>query len=95
MIAMGVAMPRAQGQEITSTLTAAIIPAAGLPVNIVQPMKVRRAVATTAGTKTAATLSASFCMGALKRWASSTAAIMRARAVSPVSAVTLILSEPS
>jgi len=49
--ARGVAMPRAQGQEITSTDTAFMRELSIFPLIYIQPKKVRKATAMTEGHK--------------------------------------------
>ena len=82
MIATGVARPRAQGQEITSTATPAVRACSGLWVTASQTRAVTAAMTMTTGTNTPATLSASLAMGALELDASSTSRIIWARVVS-------------
>ena len=74
MIAVGVASPMAQGQAISSTLTAATKAwaSAGAGPSHSQIAKVASAVPITAGTKTAAMRSAMRWMGSLPACASST-----------------------
>ena len=82
-MATGVARPRAQGQEMTSTDTPAVrARVMSPPVAMSQTTAVTRAMAMTTGTKTPATWSASLAMGALEEAASSTRAIIWARVVS-------------
>ena len=82
MMATGVASPRAQGQEITSTDTPAVrARPTSPPVAISHTTAVPRATAMTAGTKIPATLSARRAMGALEEDASSTRRIIWARVV--------------
>ena len=52
MMAVGVASPNAQGQAITSTVTAATKPVCVSPAQV-QPRKVTTAIQTTTGTNTA------------------------------------------
>ena len=83
MIAVGVANPRAQGQAMMSTATAAVkASVAGWPVAS-HATNVPRAMTSTAGTNTAATRSTRRCTGAREPWASSTSRTIWARAVSP------------
>ncbi len=82
MIAAGVASPRAQGQATTRTVTMCIKELSKPAPLRYQPPKVSRETAIIAGTKTAATLSASRWMGALEPCASSTRRIIWARTVS-------------
>ena len=94
MMATGVASPRAQGQEITSTDTPATSARLGVPVTMSQTMAVTRAMAMTMGTKTPATRSASLAMGAFEAEASSTSWMIRARAVSSPTPVARMVKEP-
>ncbi len=82
IIATGVASPRAQGQEITSTAIALDMAASKPPPAISHTIKVIRAIPITAGTKIPAILSAIFAMGALEAEASSTRRIIWERVVS-------------
>ena len=82
MMATGVARPRAQGQEMTSTATPAVRAEVALPVANHQAPAAMAAMTMTVGTKTPATLSASLEMGALEEEASSTSRIIWARVVS-------------
>ena len=87
MSAVGVASPRAQGQAMMRTATAAVMAAlAPMPVPSQNP-RVPTARAITTGTKNAETRSASRCTSALPCWASSTS---RAICASWVSAPTLV-----
>ena len=80
VIASGVARPSAQGQAITSTLTADSSPRAirGCGPNADQSRKVSRAIASTIGTKMAEILSASCSIGARCSCASRTRRVIRA-----------------
>ena len=81
-MATGVARPRAQGQEMTSTATPEVrVISTPWPVSS-HTAAVTTAMAMTVGTKTPATLSASLAMGALEAAASSTRRIIWARVVS-------------
>ena len=82
MMATGVARPRAQGQEMTSTATPEVRAISADPVTISHTAAVTRAMPITTGTNTPATRSASFAMGALEEAASSTRRIIWARVVS-------------
>ena len=75
-MATGVARPRAQGQEITSTATPAVRADSMDWVRINHTTAVTRAMPITTGTKTPATLSASLAIGALEAEASSTSLII-------------------
>ena len=70
--AVGVAKPKAQGQAITSTATAAVIAAWALWPVASQPRKVKAARAKTVGTNTELTRSARRCTGAFAAWAAVT-----------------------
>src|SRR5690554_1138554 len=85
IMAVGVASPKAQGQAITSTVTMASRPCTTplLPPHRSQAPKVRTAMPSTTGTKTAAILSTSFCTGALLPWASRTVCMIWASSVAP------------
>ena len=91
--AVGVARPRAQGQAITSTATAAVKPPVGSPSSA-HAANVSTATASTTGTKTAETRSASRCTGALVAWACRTRSAIRATAVSRPIRVTSTTSRP-
>ena len=82
IIATGVARPRAQGQEITSTATPPVRALVTLPVARSHTTAVTSAMTMTTGTKIPDTLSASLAMGALEEDASSTRRIIWARVVS-------------
>ena len=94
MMAVGVARPSAQGQEITKTETAYTNEVPTSPETIIQTMKVTRAMAITTGTKTPLILSASFSMGAFVLVASSTNRTMFARVVSEPTRSARILNQP-
>ena len=81
MMAVGVARPRAQGQAMTSTATAASTALPASPPMPNQRPKVRAAMPSTTGTNTPAMRSARCWMGALVAWASSTRRTICARAV--------------
>src|SRR5450759_1245884 len=84
MIDMGVARPRAQGQAMINTDTAAISAWANLgsgPKKY-QTTNATRAMAITAGTKYPDTTSASFWIGARLRWDSATILTICDRTVS-------------
>ena len=72
IMAVGVARPKAQGQEITSTPMPIDMANSKLFPMSSQTAKVTRAIPITAGTKTPLTLSANLAMGALLAPASST-----------------------
>ena len=82
MMATGVARPKAQGQEITSTATAEVSAWPMLWPVTSQTMAVMREMPMTTGTKTPATLSANRAMGALDPAASSTSRTIWASVVS-------------
>ena len=85
MIAVGVASPSAHGQAITSTVTSAMRPwvKACSPPIVHHAMALRSAITITTGTKIPATLSTSFCTGALLPCASCTALMICASNVAP------------
>ncbi len=92
--AVGVARPRAQGQATTRTATAAVTAACGAaPAPSQNPRTVTETVST-AGTKTAATVSASRCTAVLPVWASSTSRVIRASWVSAPTASARTTSSP-
>ena len=84
MTAIGVAKPSAQGQEMISTVTAAMMPFAKEEVSLEirasspQPATVATAIKRTTGTKTAQTRSASRWIPALLDWARCTSSAIRA-----------------
>ena len=80
--AVGVASPRAQGQAMISTATAAVPAITALPPKTSQPMKVAMAITNTIGTKMPETRSARRWISALPDWASSTSFAIRASWVS-------------
>ena len=84
MTAVGVASPMAQGQAMmrTETKLSRARVKTGSGTKKAQTTKVIKAMAMTAGTKTAATRSAIRWMGALEPWASSTRRMIWASAVS-------------
>ena len=96
MIAVGVARPSAQGQLMTSTLTAKLSARERSPGarTANQRTKVRRAMAITTGTKTPAMRSAVRSMGALELVASSTRRMMPASVVSSPTAVASTTIQP-
>ena len=94
IMATGVARPRAQGQEITSTATPEVSARSTDPVAIIQITAVTRAMTITTGTNTPATLSASLAMGALEDAASSTRRIIWAKVVSWPTRVARRVSTP-
>ena len=94
MMATGVARPRAQGQEITSTATPEVSARSMEPVASIHTPAVTRAMTITTGTNTPATLSASLAMGALEEAASSTSRIIWARVVSWPTRVARRVSTP-
>ncbi len=85
MMAVGVARPRAHGQAITNTVTIASSPwvRALSPPSTTQARKLTIAMPMTTGTKIPATLSTSFCTGALLPCACCTILMIWARIVSP------------
>ena len=96
IIAVGVARPSAQGQEMTKTETAcdratAKSPGATKPNHATN---VTSAIPMTTGTKTPAMLSARRSIGALELVASSTKRMMPASVVSSPTAVARILNQP-
>ena len=95
MIAVGVASPSAHGQAMTSTATAGVRAATRLACRAkYQTRNVSRATPSTAGTKKAEIVSASFCTGALLPWASSTSRTIDASIVWSPLAVTRYKSVP-
>ena len=93
--AVGVASPRAHGQAMMSTATAAANAAeAPPPSGHPHAEGAQRRGAMTTGTKTADTRSASRCTGALPDWASVTRRPMRASAVSEPTRVARTTSRP-
>ncbi len=94
MMATGVASPKAQGQEITTTATAAVSASLMLVVASIHTTKVSAAITSTAGTKTPATLSARRAIGALVALASSTSWIIFARLVSAPTRVARKVNDP-
>ena len=94
MMATGVARPRAQGQEMTSTATPAVRARSTPWPSSSHTAAVTRAMPMTTGTKTPATLSASLAMGALEEEASSTMRIIWARVVSSPTRRALKVKEP-
>ena len=92
--AVGVASPRAHGQAITSTATAAVNPPVGSPARPT-PRRSATASPSTTGTKTDETRSASRCTGALVDWACRTRSAILATAVSRPTRVTSTTSRPS
>ena len=84
MMAVGVARPSAHGQAMTRTATALVRAKrpAGSGPNTHQATKVRAAIPSTIGTKTAATRSARRWIGAREPCASATSVTIRANAVS-------------
>ncbi|OQA64374.1 MAG: hypothetical protein BWY37_02068 [Firmicutes bacterium ADurb.Bin262] len=92
--ATGVAKPRAQGQEMTSTdIPMDRAKENGSPSSS-QTAAATAAVTRTTGTKTALILSASFAMGALEELASSTSRTICDRVVSPPIFSAVNLNEP-
>ena len=96
MMAVGVARPSAQGQEITRTATACERATAKLPgaTKTNHAANVTNAIPMTTGTKMPAMLSARRSIGALELVASSTRRIMPASVVSSPTAVARILNQP-
>ncbi len=80
--AVGVANPIAHGHAITSTAVIAVNAITRFPANHIHAKKVMTAIAITAGTKRAATASATRWMGALSPCASATILTICASAVS-------------
>ena len=72
MMAVGVANPKAHGQEITSTATARTIPACQSSRNKPFRSNVKTAITTTRGTNQAETRSTNACTGARDPWACAT-----------------------
>ena len=92
--AVGVARPRAQGQPMIRTETAAVNANAALsPVASHRP-SVAAAMAMTTGTNTPATRSASRCTGALPDWASMTSRAIWASIVCSPTLVARTISRP-
>ncbi len=91
IMAVGVASPSAQGQEITSTEIATASANSKLYPKNSQTTAASTAMAITAGTKTPLTLSASLAIGALEDVASSTSAMILESVVFSPTAVTCIL----
>ena len=90
MIAVGVARPSAHGQATTSTATPVVRERARSPLETMyHTTDVNAATPITIGTKMPATVSASFCTGALVACASSTRWTICARAVSVPTRVAL------
>ena len=79
---MGVARPKAHGQAMISTATAAVKASVHPAPERSQPVAVRTDRISTTGTNTDDTRSASRCTGALPVWALSTAAAIWASSVS-------------
>ena len=95
IIAVGVARPSEQGQATTSTETNIFkTNSISLP-HSAQIIAETTAMTITTGTKTPATLSASFAIGAFLPWASSTMRIICASAVSPPTFVAVNTIRPS
>ncbi len=92
--AVGVARPRAQGQAMIRTATAAVNAAVGSSVASSHPTRVPSATRSTTGTKTAETRSASRCTAALPLCASSTSRAIRASCVSAPTRVASTTSRP-
>ncbi len=95
IIATGVARPRAQGQEITSTAMAVEMANSAPAPARSHAQSVTRAIPITTGTKTPATLSASWAMGALLAPASSTRRIIWDRVVSSPTLSALHFKKPA
>ena len=76
MMAVGVASPKAQGQETTSTDTAMVMANSKVAPQISHPTIASRAIPMTIGTKIPAILSANLAIGALELVASSTSRII-------------------
>ena len=88
MMAVGVARPSAQGQEMTSTAMARFSAAAKPAPSSIHAAKATSAMPMTTGTNTPLTRSASREMGALELAAASTSLTMRLSAVSSPTLVT-------
>ena len=82
MMAVGVASPSAQGQEITSTAMACFSAVANAAPASIHPANVTSAMPMTTGTKIPLTRSANREIGALELAAASTSRTMRLSAVS-------------
>ncbi len=95
MIATGVASPRAQGQEITSTAMAMDMANSAPAPARSHTARVTREIQITTGTKTPATLSASWAMGALLAPASSTRRMIWDRVVSSPTLSALHFKNPA
>ena len=93
-MAAGVARPRAQGQAMTSTATAANRAWPKSPAQAHHSSRVSRATAITRGTNTAETRSTSCCRGALPIWARSTRAMILLRLESSPTVVAVMVSTP-
>ncbi len=94
VIAIGVANPIAQGQDMTRTEIKIVRPNAMSFPAINHKAQATIAIVITAGTNTRATLSASLAIGALVLWVSSIALIIFDKTVSSPTAVTSALIEP-
>ena len=94
MIAVGVARPRAHGQAMISTATAAVNATDGSSPTPSQNPSVATARAMTIGTNTAEIRSASRCTGALPLWASCTSRAIWASSVSAPTLVARTTSRP-
>ena len=94
MMAVGVARPRAHGQEITRIEMACVSAVATSPASASQATNVTAAMAMTTGTKTPAILSAMRSMGALELVASSTRRMIPASVVSSPTARASRASQP-
>ena len=94
MIAVGVARPRAHGQAMISTATAAVNATAGSSPVPSQKPSAPTAMVMTIGTNTAEMRSASRCTGALPLWASWTSRAIWASLVSPPTCVARTTSRP-
>ena len=81
-IDVGVANPNAQGQATMSTPTVVVSASVTLPMMLYQMIKVRIAIAITAGTNQPVTRSANFWIGAFEPWACCTNLTICARNVS-------------
>ncbi len=92
--AVGVASPRAHGQAMTRTDTAAVNACSVSPVAMSQPTRVSSAITSTTGTKTAETRSARRWIGALPDWACSTSRAICASRVSAPTRVARTTSRP-
>ncbi len=94
MMAVGVARPRAHGQAMISTATAARTASARSPLTIIHAIRVARAMRITTGTNTPEIRSANRWTGALPAWASSTRRTIWNSAVSSPTLVARTATRP-